>query len=63
MNVNEDASATVLDLSNTFSDPDPGDSLTLSIFDNTNPALFTASLIGTDLTLTFTFGRYHITVC
>jgi hypothetical protein len=50
--VDEDDSDTVLDLSATFSDPDltPG-GLTLSVSNNTNGPLLTASFSGTDLTL------------
>ena len=51
--VNEDASDTLIDLSSVFADPDIGDVLTLSIVDNTNTALVSGSLDGTDLTLEY----------
>ena len=49
----EDAPDLILDLSGVFGDVDivDGDSLTLSVFDNTNPGLVTANLNGTTLTL------------
>jgi hypothetical protein len=44
---------TVLNLAGVFDDVDIGDSLTLSVFDNTNPGLVTAELAGTQLTLSY----------
>jgi hypothetical protein len=51
--VNEDDPDTILDLSGTFSDPDAGDTLTLSVTGNTNAGLVTTSLVGTNLTLDY----------
>jgi large repetitive protein len=51
--VNEDASDTVLDLTNVFDDIDAGDSLTLSVTGNTNAGLVTTDLAGDQLTLVY----------
>ncbi len=49
----EDAPAFVVDLSTVFDDPDlaAGDNLTLNVQDNDNPAVASASVDGTTLTL------------
>ncbi len=53
--VDEDAADTPLDLSSVFADVDiaDGDSLTLSVEGNTNPALLPPTLTGTTLTLDY----------
>jgi len=61
----EDHPGTYIDVSATFSDPDPGDTLTLVVTGNTNPGLVTANLVATDLTLSYTHdvnGTADITV-
>ena len=58
--VDEDAQNTVIDLSSVFADVDiatNGDALTLSV-ENSNPALLTATLAGTSLTLDY-LGNQH----
>jgi len=51
--VNENDSDTVLNVSGVFNDIEDGASLSLSVFDNTNPGLVTAELVGTQLTLSY----------
>jgi CSLREA domain-containing protein len=51
--VNEDASETVLDLTNVFGDFDADDSLTLSVTGNTNAGLVATSIAGDQLTLVY----------
>ena len=56
VSVSEDASNTVLDLTNTFADVDiltNNDSLTLSVFGNDNTSLVTASIVDNSLTLDY----------
>jgi hypothetical protein len=65
LTVNRNAPVSLIDLSGVFDDADPGDSLTLSVADNSNDALVTAGLVGTDLTLTYapdTSGSADITI-
>lgn len=50
---NEDADDTVVDLTNTFADVDAGDTLTLTVSNNTNGSLVSASIVGTSLTLDY----------
>ncbi|MDP6545926.1 MAG: Ig-like domain-containing protein, partial [Phycisphaerae bacterium] len=49
---------TVLNLAGVFDDVDIGDSLTLSVFDNTNPGLVTANMAGSQLTLSYLPNQY-----
>ncbi|MDP6637593.1 MAG: lamin tail domain-containing protein, partial [Phycisphaerae bacterium] len=51
--VDEEASDTILDLSGVFEDTDEDDILTLSVSGNTNPAIVSAGLAGTELTLSY----------
>jgi len=53
VDVNEDAPNTVVSLASVFGDTDPGDALTLSLRGNTNAAVVTAGLAGTNLTLSY----------
>jgi hypothetical protein len=65
LTVAENAPADMLDISAVFDDADFADTLTLSIVGNTAPGLVAASLIGGQLTLSYTaaqFGRSQITV-
>jgi VCBS repeat-containing protein len=58
--VSQDAADLVLDLAGVFADvdiPTNGDSLTLAVGGNTNPALVTATVGGTSLTLEFSAGQ------
>jgi len=58
--VDEDAAPTVIDLSGTFTDEDIagfGDVLSVSVALNTNESLVTATMDGTDLTLTYAAGE------
>ena len=62
--VSEDAASTVLSIANAFSDVD-GDMLALSLTNNTNPLLVSASLSGDQLTLSYGFnqsGSANVTV-
>jgi hypothetical protein len=52
VNVDEDAPNTVIDLSNVFTDLD-GDAIALSVFNNSNDSLVTATLDGNNLTLDY----------
>ncbi|NQU21889.1 MAG: lamin tail domain-containing protein [Candidatus Nealsonbacteria bacterium] len=54
----EDAPDTVLNLSTTFADDDPGDGLTLSVTGNTNPGLVATNVAATNLTLAYAEDRY-----
>jgi ELWxxDGT repeat protein len=62
--VDEGAPDTVLDLSSVFSDPENEGSLTLSVVHNTNPALVSATLVDTSLTLSYlaNHGSSRITI-
>ncbi|MDP6546263.1 MAG: lamin tail domain-containing protein, partial [Phycisphaerae bacterium] len=63
--VDEDSSPSVRDVSATFDDPDPGDTLTLSVSGNTNPGLVTTDLTAGILTLSYVTdinGTSNITV-
>ncbi|MDP6544682.1 MAG: lamin tail domain-containing protein, partial [Phycisphaerae bacterium] len=51
--VDEDSPPSVRDVSATFDDPDPGDTLTLSVSGNTNPGLVTTDLTAGILTLSY----------
>jgi len=51
--VDEDSVPSVRDVSATFDDPDPGDTLTLSVSGNTNPGLVTTDLTAGVLTLSY----------
>lgn len=52
--VNEDAPPTFINLASHFSDPDlPGDVLTFSVVNNTNPLVVSTAIIGTQLRLTY----------
>jgi len=65
LTVDENAPDTVLDLSAMFDDADVGETLTLSISDNTDPGLVSADLAAGQLTLSYAadqFGRAYITV-
>ncbi|MDP6547120.1 MAG: lamin tail domain-containing protein, partial [Phycisphaerae bacterium] len=53
VSVDEDSDASVRDVSGTFDDPDPGDTLTLSVGGNTNPGLVTTDLTAGILTLSY----------
>ncbi|MFC4992456.1 cadherin domain-containing protein [Rubritalea tangerina] len=55
--VNENAADTVIDLSAVFADIDPGDALTLAVAGNTNDSLVSATLNGTQLTLSYAAGQ------
>jgi len=55
--VDEDASDTIIDLSAVFNDVEDGGGLTLSIQNNTNAGLVDASLVGTDLTLSYALNQ------
>ncbi|PSN20461.1 polysaccharide deacetylase [filamentous cyanobacterium CCP5] len=60
----EDAASTVIDLSQVFTDGD-GDGIAISILNNSNPSLLSASLKGALLTLTYLkdqFGSADITL-
>jgi len=57
LSVDEDDGDTVLDLSATFDDIDIGEFLTLSVTGNSNVGLVTASIVGTDLTLSYVADR------
>ncbi|MDP6547104.1 MAG: lamin tail domain-containing protein, partial [Phycisphaerae bacterium] len=54
--VDEDSDPSVRDVSATFDDPDPGDTLTLSVRGNTNPGLVTTDLTAGILTLSYVSG-------
>jgi len=57
--VDEDAADSVLDLSDTFGDPDmPGDVLSLTVAGNTDPGLVDTDLDGTVLTLSYAPGQH-----
>jgi len=52
--VNEDAPPTFINLASHFSDPDlPGDVLTFSVRNNTNPLVVSTAIIGSQLRLTY----------
>ncbi len=52
--VNEDAPPTFINLASHFSDPDlPGDVLTFSVVNNTNPLVVSTAIIGSQLRLTY----------
>jgi len=58
--VDEDAADTVIDLSTLFDDVDiatDGDSLALTVSGNTNSGLVTASILGSQLTLSYAAGQ------
>ena len=56
VSVDEDAPDTVIDLSATFTDVDAADGLTLSVATNDDPALVSASLVGTSTTLALEYA-------
>ncbi len=63
--VAQDAPDSMLDLSSTFEDLDPGDQLTLAVSGNTNLGLVSTSLVGSVLTLSYaaaTSGSADITI-
>ena len=63
--VDANAPATIVDLSDVFDDIDLGDNLTFSVEGNTNSGLVTASIVGSQLTLEYapgTSGSAEVTV-
>lgn len=57
LTVIQDAPNTLIDLSSVFTDPDLGDSLTLSVHSNNNASLTGVSLNATDLTVSYGSGQ------
>jgi len=57
VHINQDAADTVIDLSNVFTDIDPGDALLVDIAGNTNPGLISTTLNGSQLTLSYAVGQ------
>jgi len=63
--VDENGPDTVVDLSGVFNDVEDGANIALLVFDNTNPGLVTADLVGDQLTLSYApnqFGTSDITI-
>ncbi|MCL6502049.1 MAG: tandem-95 repeat protein [Pirellulales bacterium] len=59
--VNEDAPPTFINLASHFSDPDlPGDVLTFSVRNNTNPLVVSTAIIGSQLRLTYLPDRHGV---
>ena len=56
--IDENASDTMLDLSDVFDDADTGDVLTLSVTGNTNESVVIPRISGTDLTLSYVTNKY-----